>query len=561
MKINKYIFPFSIAILSTVSAMAQETKVEERPVSEEIEIVRPYKPVLADAFKLRRSPDLENLQVYRARFNYLVNDRRLELNSDINKLEAEKMASIRPEVLLNNYVKLGGGTLSTMMAEGYVATGTDKAMQAGVFFRHFGQKGALDGQTANHQQITAFGKNTLDLFSVKGKLNFQRQGLGFYGFDPMSPIAAGTSIPKQAISIIEGEGEIASNFTEDEQALSYAAKINLYTLKDMYEAKESLFSLSANLNKRISDLNLGLAFNTEMGKTSDISTSTNANVLRMNPYIRFQTNGVKITAGANFVQEFGWVSGSKIFPTISADFTLVPDFLQLFGEVKGDVQRNTLRDFSNQLPFFGNNQILENSVEKLNITAGIKGTGGPGFGYKVQVYSKKIGNLPLFVNRFGDVSQFDIIYDRGNTNITGIEGSLSVQVSNDLTWTGKLIGEQFNPATEMHTWLRPSLRLNSDLIYTIGDKLSLSAAVYLQGKSKVKVYTAAPSSPYVLDYNIEQTHTIKAFVDVGAGLDYKVNKQFGAFIKVNNFLNQSYNRYLYYPSFGASIFGGLSYSF
>ena len=559
MKITRYIVPLSFLCVAAFSAQAQDKKIEEKPVSEEIEIVRPYKPVLADAFKLRRSPDLENLQIYRARFNYTVNDRRLEMNSDINKLEAEKMASIRPEILMNNYIKLGAGNMGTMLAEGYVATGSDEALQAGLFFRHFGQKGSIEGQNENHQQLTAFGKSILDQFSVKGKLNFQRQGFGFYGFDPM--VAPVSSVAKQAISVIEGEGEISSNFTEDENALSYAAKLNLYTLKDMFEAKENLFSLSANVNKRISNLNLGLAFSTEMGKTSDVQTSSNANILRLNPYIRLQTNGVNITAGARFVQEFGSYSDTKIFPAVTADLTLIPDYLQLFGEVNGDVNRNTLRDLTNSNPFLGTNQFLENSVEKLNITAGIKGANGPGFGYKVQIYSKKIGNMPLFVNRFGDVSRFDIIYDRGNTNVTGIQGELSVQISNNLFWNGKLIGEQYKPASEMHSWLKPEIRLSSDFAYTIGEKLTLNASIYMQGKSKVKVYTSAPSSPYVVDFNTEQTQVIKAFVDLGAGLDYKINKQFGAFVKVNNFLNQSYNRYLYYPSFGASIFGGLSYSF
>ncbi len=563
MKIKYYIFPLSFFTLGTINVFAQETpvkKVDEKPVEEMIEIVRPYKPVLADAFKLRRSPDLENLQTYRARFDYIVTDRRLELNSDINKLQSEKLVDERPEILVNNYAKLGIGSLNTFLGEGYINTGSDEALQAGIFFRHFGQKGNIEGQTSNHQQVTLFGKSILDGFNLTGKLNYQRQGLAFYGFDPAN-VVANPNIPKQALNLIEGEGEISSNYSSDENALSYAAKLNLYSFKDAFNAKESLITLSASLNKRFSNLNFGLAAATELGKTSDLLTSSNNNILRLNPYIRFQTNEIKLTAGINFVQEFGSFSDTKLFPSATADLTIVPDFLQLFAEVKGDVKRNTLRDLTDFNPFLGDNQFLENSIEKLNITAGIKGTGGPGFGYKVKIYSQKIGNLALLANRYQDISKFDVIYDRGNTNITGIEGSLSVQIADDLTWTGKVNLEQFKAATEMHTWMRPPVRANSDLAYTIDKKLTLNASVYMQGESKAKVYTGAIAQPYVVDYSKEQTVMVKGFIDLGAGVDYKINKQFGAFARANNLLNQNYNRFLYYPSLGFNIFGGVSYSF
>ena len=68
-------------------------KQTEKTVSEEIEVIRPYKPVLAEAVKLRRSPDLNNIATYKAKFNYSLTDRKLELNSDIQKLQAQQVGS------------------------------------------------------------------------------------------------------------------------------------------------------------------------------------------------------------------------------------------------------------------------------------------------------------------------------------------------------------------------------------------------------------------------------------------------------------------------------------
>ena len=37
--------------------------------------------------------------------------------------------------------------------------------------------------------------------------------------------------------------------------------------------------------------------------------------------------------------------------------------------------------------FLNSNIAIKNSVEKLSISGGIKGTGGPGFGYKARFYT------------------------------------------------------------------------------------------------------------------------------------------------------------------------------
>ena len=161
--------------------------------------------------------------------------------------------------------------------------------------------------------------------------------------------------------------------------LSYAAKINGYVWSDQYKAKESSIVINGYLNKRISSLNLGLASSVEFGKTKDELTSVGNNLFKLNPYIRLQTNGVKINAGINFVQEFGAFSSSRIFPAVTADFTLIPDYLQIFGEVKGDVNRNSLKLLTDENPFLNSNISIRNSIEKLSISGGIKGTGGPGF--------------------------------------------------------------------------------------------------------------------------------------------------------------------------------------
>ncbi len=565
MTLHKTLYTTLIILTSgAFVSKAQDVKPPEKTVTEEVEVIRPYKPVLADAVKLRRSPDLNNVATYKAKFNYILTDRKLELNSDIQKLQAQQLADERAAVLVNNYVKGGIGSLSTLLAEAYIGTGKDEALQAGAFFRHFGQSGKLNKQNENTQQFSAFGRSIGDKTTLNGRLNFERHGVYFYGIDESRP-TLNPDPEKQAINFFELEGEAINKFTNDENALSYAAKINAYLLNDKFSAKENAITLTGYLNKRISKFNLGLAAAAELGSTKDVNTSVSNNLLRLNPYIKLQSKGVKITAGINFVQEFGEFSSTRIFPAVTADFTLIPDFLQIFGEVKGDVNRNSLKNFTDENPFLNSNIAIQNTVEKMSISGGIKGTGGPGFGYKARFYSKRITDMPLFVNNFNNFNKFDVIYDFGTMKLLGLEGEISVQVSDNLKWTGKINMEDYKPAVETESYYKPQLRIGSNFSYTYNKKLSFNAAVAIQDDSEAKVYVADPQVmglyPPIPDFSKETVVTVKGFVDLGIGADYKINNKFSVFAKANNLLNTNYSKYLYYRTNGFNIFGGLSYSF
>jgi hypothetical protein len=556
----------SLLIIATAAVKAQDpVKQPEKTVSEEIEVVRPYKPVLAEAVKLRRSPDLNNIGAYRAKFNYTITDRKLELNSDIQKLQAQQLADQRAATLINNYVKGGVGNLATILAEGYVNIGSDEALQAGAYFRHFSQEGKLNKQNENWQQLSAFGRSIGDKLTLNGRINAERHGLFFYGIDEAHP-TLNPDPERQVFNFIEVEGEAIKKYTTDENALSYAIKANAYFWNDKYSAKENAVTLTGYLNKRISSFNLGLASALELGNTKDLNTNVANHLLRLNPYIKLQAKGVKITAGINFVQEVGEFSDTRIFPAVTADFTLIPDFLQIFGEVKGDVNRNSLKNFTDENPFLNSNISIQNSVEKLSISGGIKGTGGPGFGYKARFYSKKIEDMPLFVSNFNNFNKFDVIYDFGTMKLIGLEGEISVQVSDALKWTGKLNIEDYKPAVEQESYFKPQLRVNSNFAYTYNKELSFNASVVVQGDSEAKLYFSNPLSPTgmypaVPDFSNEERVIVKGFVDLGIGADYKINNKFAVFVKANNLLNTNYSKYLFYRTNGLNVFGGVSYSF
>ena len=115
-------------------------------LSEEVVVTTAYKPVLADAVKIRRNPDLEDKTPFKAPLTYFPLDKRLERNTDIHQLAAMQMPKEQDSVPSNNYARIGLGNLKTTFGEVYINNGQDQAMQVGGYARHLAQSGSIPKQ-------------------------------------------------------------------------------------------------------------------------------------------------------------------------------------------------------------------------------------------------------------------------------------------------------------------------------------------------------------------------------------------------------------------------------
>jgi len=550
----KYTLIVSLFCLS-VTAQAQDKK-NETPtdpqsanITEEIEVVRPYKPVLADAVKIRRNPDMNSTKAFKPVLSYSVIDKKLDLNSNIKELQAQKMADERSTVLSNNYVKVGAGNFNTAQAEAYFNSGRDEALQAGAYFKHLSQQGNLEKQQFSNQELGIFGRSVADSYSVSGNLSYDRRSTFFYGFVPASVVPIDMS--KQRFSTIAAEAEIMNNYSQS-SLFNYAASINAYQFSNIGDARESSVLLKGSLNKEINLFNVGLNASADFTSTKDLAFNIGNNILRANPYVNFKGKGYELKLGANIVQEFGTSSRLNIFPSVSAELPVIPEYAMIFAGVSGDVLKTSIRDLALENPFLSNNLAIKNSLESMNIQAGVKGNVGAEFGYKIMGYYKTIDDMQLMVNNQTTVNRFDVIYDNGKSNIFGIEGELNVKASDVFSIGGKAQIFKYDLANQTHAWFKPTFRLISNARAQVNQKLFLDAEVLFQGETYARVNGAGGGLT---------SSTLKGFVDISAGAEYKVHNKIGVYLRANNLTGQSYQRYLYYPKMGLTLLGGVNYSF
>jgi outer membrane receptor protein involved in Fe transport len=98
-------------------------------------------------------------------------------------------------------------------------------------------------------------------------------------------------------------------------------------------------------------------------------------------------------------------------------------------------------------------------------------------------------------------------------------------------------------------WHRPAFNAIWTNTFTVKDKLLLASDFYMM--------TGLKGKNYVTDREVK----LKSIIDLNFKATYLLSDHLNLFISVNNILNKSYQRYLYYPTQGVNFLGGLSYSF
>ncbi|MBS1530013.1 MAG: TonB-dependent receptor [Bacteroidetes bacterium] len=527
-------------------------------LTEEIIVTTNYKPVLADAVKIRINPDLSDKTPFKAPLTYVTLDKRLERNTDIKQLEAMKMPPEVDSVLSNNYARLGLGNFKTTYGEVYVNNGKDEGLQLGAFAKHLAQSSSnLNKQNEIRDEVGVFARGVTDENSFTGRLNYSRLGTNFYGFDQANPPGAFTPLA-QHFNTFSGEGEITKNYKDEPNAFTYAVKLNGYIWNDAFQAKENNIVLTGFLNETVNQFYAGLGASLDLSTQQDSAYSISNNILRLNPYLKFQGDNYKIDAGLNLAREFGFSSRAFIFPSVKAEFQVIPKYVRIFAEASGDVNKSSLRDFSVINPYMGQDITIINSVDKLDLSVGLKGMLAPGLGFKATVFRNSVKDLPMFVSNFNASrtnNTFQVIYDNGNSRVTGFNGELDFKASDDFDLFGRVEFRNYVLATEAQPWNLPKFKLTAGTVIHITSQLSVNATLLYRGSTFDRTVTtngATTTTTFI---------PISGFADLNGGVEYKLNSRFSIFGQVNNILNTTNQVWLYYPNYGFNIFGGVGVHF
>jgi len=543
---------------------------ERRTTIDSIDVIRDYRPILADAVKIRRSPDMTNKREYQPKLTYSIIDKKLDITTGTRRLDIQEMPYTTLDRKTNNYVKIGAGNFSTMHGEVYLTNDEYVDTRFGLNAKILNQKGSLEDQVFGQQEISFFGRQLHDGFTLSGDLGYKRNNTRFYGqhlfFGPEIPNMPAAE--KQAFNDVFLDAEINSTFSADDpQPLSYSVKANGYLFSDAFDASENSIVLSAYVNKKVNAFQAGGQVSADFTGVSGANYKLGNHIVRVKPFLGFQGENYDLRVGVNLAAEFGDSSRVNIFPDVALDFSLIPTYAHLFLGVTGDVNKTSLRDLARENPWLASDLTIANSLDRFHIYGGIKGNASATFGYKAHFSYRRVENLSLLNN--ADVSPYlyKLVYENGNksSSVFNFTGEVNLRVSETVSLGGILKFNEYDLQTEEEAWYQPKLEIAANTRINISDRLYLNGEMQFMGQTYGNTLDLGSWNQYMLSSiwipAAATKVTIPAFVDLSAGLEFRATDRLGVSVRVNNMLNSGYERYLYYPRLGLNVLGGFNFSF
>lgn len=451
-----------------------------------------------------------------------------------------------------SYLKLGFGNYFTPLFQLGLNSGASKQSNYGLKIDHLSSKnGPVDKDKSGDSRTTfgVFGKHIGGKASLEGDVEFNRLGYHFYGYEDT------VAVNKEDIG--QNFNDINLGFriqnSKPETTVNYQVFGRVSHVSDKYDASEFGFDGGLKTDINISEsvmagLNLDYVFLAYQNPGS-----INRSLVRIYPKVAFLSNGFNIDAGfkvLNHNDTLNNENNTRVYPSVKVSYDLTDDFTA-YGVLDGDVETLSYRNVIYENPFVNADLPLNHTIKNLELTAGVKGKLARMLAYDAGVSSIFYKNMYFYINDPEAFSKFTIIYDEGTTSLFQIFGSLSYTKARVMGASMSVRVNGYNPGELSKAWHKPALEFDYSMWFNIYDKLKISGDIFALSGIRALESRTEP----------QQTISLKGAFDLNLKLDYALSDRYGAFVSVNNLLNNNYERFYKYPSRGLLAIAGISVNF
>lgn len=288
---------------------------------------------------------------------------------------------------------------------------------------------------------------------------------------------------------------------------------------------------------------------------SELKQGTNLSrqFYRLKPKIQFSGARIALQVGLNIINSSDGIatkSQGSVFPQISIDYA-PSDIFHLFGGVGGDVQFNSLANFSAELPWLGAKTQIKNTSQVGNVYGGIKGTTEKYVDFELKYAYSEYADLPFFVNSTAQNGAFELIYmgDEKKVKVVNLTGHFNFKMAEGITTGIKFDAASYDNLIIDKPFHRPNLMASWTNSIRLSDKLLLSPDVYI-----IK-------GLFARDGKTQKAVELEDIMDLNVKLHYQFNPNTSFHIQGNNLTGKAYQRYMNYAVQGLNFNAGFGYSF
>jgi hypothetical protein len=281
--------------------------------------------------------------------------------------------------------------------------------------------------------------------------------------------------------------------------------------------------------------------------TKDLTSNVkiNNNIFQVAPSLVYASPVFTINAGITPA----WDNGNFVWlPNVYAEAQIKEKTFLIQAGWIGNYTKNTFRNLSAINPYLKTIAFQKNTKE-IEYFGGIKATLSKHFNFSAKAGLVSYTDFALYINDTAtDNKAFNVVYENKANNLR-IHGDLSYINQDRFTVTAGLTlngYSGFNTNTKAYNTV--PLEFTSSLRWWAFKQVLLKADFNMFG-----------SGNYIDKGNLSRTFS--SGTDLSAGMEFKINKMFSAWLDVNNILNNKYQRWHNYEVYGLNVLGGVRVSF
>lgn len=537
------VFVFLLSISGTTSAQRDTTK------KQSIDITSSYKPVLRNAVKINFSASNLPADTSKTVGQYTIPAQNLFFTYQPVSLKPLALTmDTALELGERNFVKVGFGNLSTPYASAGFSFGDGKKSLVNLYADYISSKGKIVNQNYSQINIKGSGSYFTGQNEVYGTVGISQQDYSLYGYDHLMHNYSKADV-LQRFQDVTVKGGIR-NKVENETGINYNPTVQINVFSNQNKLTESSLLLDAPLEKMFNEM-----LSIKVSAIADITSYTsknltsnvkfNNNVFQIAPELIYAKENITIHGGVSPTWDNGKLS---VLPNIYGVAQLEDKPFLIEAGLIGRIIKNSYRNLSFINPYLAALTTQKNTKET-ELYGGIKTSVGKHFNFSAKAGLISYNNLPFYINDTANDNKAFIVSNESKLTDLRLHADMSFVSQDKFTVTG---GLTFNG----YTGMKDNDKAWGTIPLEVSASLRWWAFKQLMVKSDFRAFTGGP---YLLKNNVNAT--LSGAADLSAGLEFAINKNFSAWLDVNNILNNKYERWHNYQVFGMNVLGGIIYKF
>ncbi len=563
---------FLLSFLFTAVLVAQD-----KPLGNEtVIVVKPYTPSVKDAFKIKETPVLgDSVSLEKKPIKYSIFSVPVASTFTPSKGRATKVERDKRIKLYDNYITLGFGTYSNVLAEFYSNLEISKSDNFGVYLTHNSSQGGIEDVRLDDK----FYDTELNLnYSSRNKksswnteLGLQHQLFNWYGLPEQ------TRLTNELITAIDPQQNYFSGSLGGELELYDSflnkASANYRYFGDSYDSAEHNFKADGAFEVNIADELINtkvfadvLSGTFDKGYYNEDELNYSQMIFGITPSLLILRDDLTLNLGASFVYGLDTENSDNsfyIYPQVTASYRLAGDYFIPYAGLEGGLSQNTYYNFAQENPYVSPTLNIAPTDKSYDAYVGAKGKLTNSIGYNLKggyaseinraLYQANLSN-PSSTEDYVYGNSFGVVYDDIKT--LSFSGEISVDVNRDfkLGLNGSFFS--YNSEFEAEAWNLPEMKASLLMDYQITEKWFAGANLFYTGERKDIEETIDGGGALG-----SRTITLDGFTDLNANLGYRFNDQLSIFARGNNLLGDNYERWSNFPVQGIQVMAGATYKF